>query len=545
MRWWRWVVGALLALPAAKVAWALAPLLAREAAPAKEEHAVARLLAVAAPDATAAPAVTRCWLLSEATDRLIRDVYVALAIILDYLRAGSAAADDDAAWAALHQRGADRLLALCEVNRGVYIKLGQHVGQLDYLLPQPYVATLRVLTHAAPRDPPHAVRAVVRAELGASVDDLFDDWDDTPIASASLAQVHAARLKGTPTRVAVKVQHAGLRDTSAADLVTVRALVTAARALFPRADYVWLADEIDANLPRELNFALEAANCTATAAAFAHRSDIVAPTVVPALTTPRVLTMSFEDGVYVNDVAAIRRMGLHPAAVATLVAEAFADQIFVQGRVHADPHAANLLVRRHPTTPGAPQLVLLDHGLYRVLPPDLRLNYARLWRAILWGDEAGIARYSERMGAGGMHRLWASMLTTKSWDAVAAAGADPTALRVLDTPAHRREARGYARQYADDIGVVLRTVPRELLLILKTNDCLRCVDAALGHPVNNLAITARAIERALAAEATAAHPGALTTLLNALAWAATEVRMAAITTYLSWLAWWAAPPPPP
>ena len=74
--------------------------------------------------------------------------------------------------------------------------------------------------------------------------------------------------------------------------------------------------------------------------------------------------------------------------------------------------------------------MLLDHGLYRSIPKELRLNYAKLWRAIIFGDEAGIRRYSERMGAGDMYQLWASMLTTRTWDKILSAADDLDSLRV-------------------------------------------------------------------------------------------------------------------
>ena len=70
----------------------------------------------------------------------------------------------------------------------------------------------------------------------------------------------------------------------------------------------------------------------------------------------------------------------------------------MHGRVHCDPHAANMLIRRGPTR-GKPQLVLLDHGLYRSIPADLRLSYCKLWRAIITGDEYGIKKHSSRMNA--------------------------------------------------------------------------------------------------------------------------------------------------
>jgi aarF domain-containing kinase len=268
------------------------------------------------------------------------------------------------------------------------------------------------------------------------------------------------------------------------------------------------------NLPNELDFTREAANCTAASAAFAHRDDVVAPTVYGEWTTPRVLTMSFEEGVYANNVGAIRGMGLAPVGVSTLVAEAFAEQIFVHGRVHCDPHAANLLIRPMPGSPRRPQLVLLDHGLYRTVPHELRLNYARLWRALIFGDEAGIRKYSEKMNVGGHYKLWAAMLTTKTWDRIAEAGkkGDLTAFNMRE--GDRERTRANAKAYADEISVVLRKMPRELLLVLKTNDCLRSVDTALGNPTTNALIQTRYIQRAVNQERARLRPGWYTALWN-------------------------------
>jgi len=145
------------------------------------------------------------------------------------------------------------------------------VAQLDYLLPREYVETMRVMTHAAPVDSwedvsagveeggggghgklmgvplrlhpttttPHVqVETVFREEFGGrSPDDVFDDFQRAPLASASLAQVHVARLKGTGQKVAVKVQHRGLRETCNVDVTTISLLVRAVKAFFPKFDY--------------------------------------------------------------------------------------------------------------------------------------------------------------------------------------------------------------------------------------------------------------------------------------------------------------------
>jgi aarF domain-containing kinase len=341
--------------------------------------------------------------------------------------------------------------------------------------------------------------------------------------------------------------------------------VNAVKAAFPRFDYQWLAEEVNDNLPRELDFRCEADNARRCAANFAHRRDVVVPRIFAPLSSARVLVMSFEEGCYANKVDVIRRQGIEPAAVARLVSEVFSEQIFVHGYCHCDPHAANLLIRRMPGS-RAPQLVLLDHGLYRTLPPQLRLNYAKMWRAIIMGDIPGIRRYAARMNAGDMAELFASMLTTRSWDTLLAAGegGDLNKLRFSGTAQDKAETKDYARQYAAEIGDVLRKIPRELLLILKTNDCLRAVDLALGAPVNNFVTVGRYTQAALNAERLEERPGlrsrvavTVDTLrmearLRAFEWAVTLAR--ATVAVQAWTrGWWgrapasavaAAPPAP-
>ena len=233
----RVLLGLGITLPGLKIYFAIRPLLG-EASPEKDPFVLKALSFVGKgdgkKDAASPPPRGLAWYISEASDRLIRDLYVAVKIVADYFF--TLKKDGDGTdWPALHQRGADNLLALCEVNKGVYIKLGQHVGALDYLLPEQYVNTLRVLTHAAPTDSYETVRAVIEEEFGGRpVEDLFDSFDPAPIASASLAQVHVARLKGSGQKVAVKVQHAGLRETSLADIYTVSALMYAIKVRLMR-----------------------------------------------------------------------------------------------------------------------------------------------------------------------------------------------------------------------------------------------------------------------------------------------------------------------
>lgn len=385
-----------------------------------------------------------------------------------------------------------------QVNKGIYVKLGQHVAQLEYLLPQQYVDTLTATLTQAPQDDFSAVKRVVEQDLGASIDEVFEDFEEEPIASASLAQVHRARLRSTGELVAVKVQHEGLRELSQVDIATISALVDLVKAIFPSFEFTWLADEIKINLPRELDFTLEGANAERTAANFRGDERVAVPRIVWEHSSPRVLTMSFEEGCYITNVQAIKEQGLQPADVAATFADVFSKQIFMHGFVHADPHAGNVLVRHIPGAPGKPQLVLLDHGLYRPLDDAFRVRYARLWRALIFGDEEGIKEVSAEMGVEGMHRLFAAILTTKTWDSVSSSSLDSLVAR--GTAEEKELTSQQAKEWSDDIRVILKDLPPEMLLLLKTNDCLRAVDLALGARVNGFTSMALDCVDAIAAD---------------------------------------------
>jgi aarF domain-containing kinase len=141
----------------------------------------------------------------------------------------------------LHRRSAERLLHLCRENGGVYIKVGQHLANLDYLIPQEYIDVLSSLFNDAPTSKYEDVCKVIEEDLGQPVESLFERFEEVPIASASLAQVHVAYDKDTKEKLAVKVQHTGLRETSAGDIYAVTVVVGMIDYLFKDFTFGWIA----------------------------------------------------------------------------------------------------------------------------------------------------------------------------------------------------------------------------------------------------------------------------------------------------------------
>lgn len=212
---------------------------------------------------------------------------------------------------ALHKKCARRLLALCRDNGGVYIKVGQHLANLDYLIPQEYIDVLSSLFNDAPRSSFDDVARVIEEDLGDSIDSLFDNFDPVPIASASLAQVHVAYDKTTKEKLAVKVQHRGLRETSVGDITAVCFVVGVIDSFFQDFTFGWIADEMAPQLPKELDFTKEGKNAE-KAAADLQNSGLACciPKIFWNKSSQRVLTMTFEEGFKSTDIDSIERAGL-------------------------------------------------------------------------------------------------------------------------------------------------------------------------------------------------------------------------------------------
>ncbi|PIA59399.1 hypothetical protein AQUCO_00400344v1 [Aquilegia coerulea] len=329
---------------------------------------------------------------------------------------------------------------------------------------------------------------VIKKELGGMPDEIFEEFDPVPLASASLAQVHAARTRDG-RKVAVKVQHTHMTDTAAADYATVEFIVNTLNRLIPSFDYRWLLDEMRESLPKELDFLLEAKNSEKCLENFRRLSPhlaayVYAPRVYWGLSTSKLLTMEFMDAAEISDVKKIQKLGIQPKEVAKLVSEAFAEMTFKHGFIHCDPHAANMMVRPLPASKWSifgkrePQLVLLDHGLYKELDDETRINYAALWKALVFADAKAIRENSMKLGAGDdLYALFAGILTMRPWNRVIDQAADH--LVIQGNNSDRAELQMYASQYFPQISELLRRLPREILLMLKTNDCLRAVNNSL------------------------------------------------------------------
>jgi predicted unusual protein kinase regulating ubiquinone biosynthesis (AarF/ABC1/UbiB family) len=335
------------------------------------------------------------------TGRSLRAYWVTFVVIASYLSARLQARfrSEDAILRLLRRK---HLANACRIERaivhlqGLYIKVGQLISIMTNFLPSEFRDQLEGLQDQVPPRPYEDIERRFREEFGGrSPDELFHSFDRRPIASASIGQVHLAKLEGGQ-RVAVKVQYPDIEEIVQRDLRTLRRIFRIVQNFVPYQGLEDVYREIRAMLQSELDFRAEADNLERIARNFTGRKDVVFPPVVRALSTQRVLTTHFESGIKVGDLARIDRAGIDRAEVARKVVELYCQQIFSDGVYHADPHPGNLLVRR--AQGGALSVVFLDFGAVAEVSPQMRQGLIELLQGALARDTPRIVRAMKQMG---------------------------------------------------------------------------------------------------------------------------------------------------
>lgn len=161
-----------------------------------------------------------------------------------------------------------------------------------------------------------------------------------------------------------------------------------------------------------LDFVNEGKNAERAMHMFEGNPQIKIPTINWDLSTKKILTMEYIDGIKINDIEALDEAKIDKHKVAEILINMFSTQVFEHGFVHSDLHPGNLFVRRKDNR--QLQLVLLDHGLYRELPEDVRLNYCHLWKALVMRNPEEIKQYAQQLGAGDYYEILAVMLTYRT-----------------------------------------------------------------------------------------------------------------------------------
>ncbi|KAI3499526.1 hypothetical protein L1887_35327 [Cichorium endivia] len=382
----------------------------------------------------------------------------------------------EAMWERHHEHAADKLYSMCYDMGGFFLKVAQVVGKPD-LAPAAWVRKLVTLCDEAPRTPSNVVRLVLEKELGKSIEEMFERFEWDPIGSASIAQVHRARLKGDKKDVVVKVQHPGVQDLMMTDLRNLQAFALCLQKTDLKFDLFSVCKEMEKQIGYEFDFTREAVAMDRIRSFLSENNKktiVKVPRVIRDIVTRRVLVMEYIDGIPILNLKdEIMKRGINPDGKIALAAKqnilksltlAYGQMILKSGFFHADPHPGNILICK------GSRVALLDYGQVKELPNPLRLGYANLVLAIADNDHMKAADGLRELGINTLSmcddekselfKLAQVMFDTKL----------PPGVTML-------------QPYAEDATlkkVAVQAFPEELFSVLRTVHLLRGLSVGLG-----------------------------------------------------------------
>jgi len=269
--------------------------------------------------------------------------------------------------------------------------MGQVLGVTGTFLPPAFSEALEELQDKVPPRPFEEIQGRLREAFGSDPLARFGSFEREPIAAASLAQVHRATSRDGRA-LAVKVLYPNIERLIAADLAVLRSVMPVIRLLMPIGRVERMLDQLQAMLARETDYAHERQNMERIRAIFAGRTDVAIPTIMPELTQGGVLSMSFEEGMKINDIEGQKAAGIEPEAIGKLLIECYFEMLLRQRVFHADPHPGNFLVRPGPT------LVILDFGAVEEVTPSLADGMTMVVKGVLTHNDELVLAGVERMG---------------------------------------------------------------------------------------------------------------------------------------------------
>ncbi|GAA5855130.1 hypothetical protein JCM3766R1_003197, partial [Sporobolomyces carnicolor] len=448
---------------------------------------------------------------AEALRRSFRTLVFGIQLALDFKMNFSP--DNPEGIDALHERTANRLHKLCVTNNGMYIKLAQSLAIQAAILPKPYREAFANVFDAAPTVEWDEVVKVFEQEFGCHPDAAFDSFERTPMASASIAQVHKARLKvvdGRPWKddegwVAVKVRKPSVPKQMEWDLFCYRALLWSYEKIFDL-PVAFVSQYVTEQMRKEANLVTEAHNAERTAEFVKSDSHLRGRVMVPKVywdwTGTSIMTADFIDACRLTDKERLSEWGLSVKETMDTVTELYSAMVFKWGWVQADPHPGNILCRPHAKRPKHPEIVLIDHGLYVDMPLEFRYQYCKLWRSLFVGDVQAIEDIAVKWG-----------IKRENSDIFASL----TLLRPHKLKKQQHESEGQTEaekkfgeqsRYEQQVGLKARIktmleseelIPRELIFVTRGLRMLQANNQAMGSPSNRINIHAHYAADGLAA----------------------------------------------
>ena len=287
----------------------------------------------------------------------------------------------------------ERMRLTLEELGPTFVKFGQIMSTRTESLPPELIEELKKLQDHAKPIPFSEVRAVIEGTCP-DIFDWFAEIDETPVASASIGQVHRAVLKDG-TLVAVKIQRPGIGEIIETDVTILKSLAERIETVFPETRIYnpsGMVDDFAHQIVKELDYTREARNVERMTRNFRDEPGIKFPKIYWEYTSPYMMVMEFIEGVRIDNPEAITELGLDPHEIGVRGFHAYLKMIFEDGFFHGDPHPGNLFV----TANG--DIVFLDFGIVGILRPEKRQNFINLLFALVTDDIEMMLRSLEGFG---------------------------------------------------------------------------------------------------------------------------------------------------
>ncbi|AGK55351.1 ABC1 kinase family protein [Bacillus sp. 1NLA3E] len=300
----------------------------------------------------------------------------------------------DRKYHALYLSQAKRFTSEAIEMGGLIIKLGQFVSSRVDILPKEYTDTLSQLQDSVSPEDTDEIINRIEEERSSKIGDIFSHFEQTPLAAASLGQVHKATLPDG-TWVAVKVMRPGIEDIVALDLATMRVLIAFARRFTKIGKTMDLKDvyeEFEEVITKELDYQKEAQHLERFRENFSEFPGVTVPKIYSDFCTKKLLVMEFIEGVKINEIQKLDEAGINKSNLAKILFLSYLKQLFEDGFFHADPHPGNILVKKDGT------IAYIDFGMVGTVSDTMKENMFKLALGIYVKDFSGVVEALDGLG---------------------------------------------------------------------------------------------------------------------------------------------------
>ena len=287
----------------------------------------------------------------------------------------------------------ERVRMVAEELGPTFVKLAQVLSNRPDMLPEALIKELEKLQDSVPPFKFSVVREIIKSELGGEIEDIFAEFEERPLASASIGQVHRARLK-SGQRVVVKVQRPEVKDIVERDIAIIKEAVTRTERYLQRQGVINAMDVVlafERTMSKEMDYRNEARNIDRFRETYKDHKNFYIPKAYRDYSTEKVLVIEFSEGCKISDITQLRAWGLDPAKVAENGMSIYLTMIFEYGFFHADPHPGNVFVRQDGV------IALIDFGMVGQLMPKDKFNFAGIFISFAKQDAKDMAMYMKKL----------------------------------------------------------------------------------------------------------------------------------------------------